>query len=195
MKTNKTRSSIRLADWLVFAGTLLLALLILRLAPAEQTLGQGIRAVYVHVALTWVGMTSLAVAGVIGAVTLFTANLSAQAWSQRIGWVGLGFFAAGLLLSILAARVNWGAPFWQEPRMAAALNLLAFGLITQVAGGWLPWPRLRGGLHLALALFMVWVMRVTPLVLHPRNPISSSSSRGIQVTFAGMLRLFAIAAT
>ena len=43
-----------------------LAALLLWLAPAEQTLGSGITSVYVHVALTWTGMTGLIIAAVLG---------------------------------------------------------------------------------------------------------------------------------
>ena len=62
------------------------------LAPAERTLGPGIRWVYVHVGLMW--------AGTLGGV-----------------------------VSMIAARANWGAVFLAEPRMAAALRFLALAAI------------------------------------------------------------------
>lgn len=164
------------------------------LAPEEKQLGQGIRSVYVHVALIWVGMAGLVVAGLVGIGVLFSDSGKLASWMETIGWVALGFYAAGVSMSILASKVNWGNVFWQEPRMKVALNMLALALIVEVFISWVPWRRLKGLLSALLVVILSWTTMSAPLVLHPRNPIGSSSSSGIKLTFLGLSIVSAAAA-
>ena len=180
--------------WLVLGALALAAGILLWLAPAEKTLGQGIKIVYVHVAFMWAGMLCLTLAGVLGGGVLLWARQTWQPWAHAIGWVGLGLFAAGVGMSLLAAHINWGGIFWAEPRMLAALNILAIGVIVQNANGWLPGLRVRGLLNVGLAAFLTWSVLSTPLILHPRNPIHSSASLAIQLTFVGLFVLCSLAA-
>jgi hypothetical protein len=184
----------RKKDWLFWGGILIAAAIVVWSAPEEQTLGGGIRSVYVHVALIWAGMTGLAVAGLMGLVVLVGGNERAAQLMDKIGWVGLAFYAAGVGISILASKINWGSVFWQEPRMRVALNMLALILIIEIIGSWLPWPRIRGLLSAGLIAALAWSTLAAPLVLHPRNPITTSSSSGIQLTFLGLFALCLVAA-
>jgi hypothetical protein len=182
--------------WTVLAlsAIFLVAAVILWLAPEEQTLGSGIKSVYVHVALIWTGMVGLLLAGVLGLVTLVSGRHGPESWARSLAWLGLISFAAGLGMSVLAARVNWGAFFWQEPRTNVALQLLALALIVQVLSGW-PLPvRLKGALRLLLILFMVWTTSNTPLVLHPGNAARNSGSLPIRLTFVSLFALTSLAA-
>lgn len=176
----------------------LLAGLLLWRAPAEQTLGSGIKVVYLHVALIWVGMAGLGAAGIVGLATAVAgAAAPRSAWRaalSAVSWTALAFYAAGALVSLAAERINWGAIFWQEPRTAAILQVLAVAVIAQVAHGWPLDLRLKGLLHAAVAGFMFWATRRAGLVLHPDNPIGASSSAAIQFAFGGLFALFAIAA-
>lgn len=172
---------------------MILAALLLWLAPAEETLGNGITSVYIHVALTWTGMTGLLLGGLLGLIMAIFARSALQNWIYSLVWIALAMFAGGLIMSIIAARVNWGAIFWQEPRTSSALQLLAIGLIVQLLNGWrLPY-RLKGLLYAVPAAYLVWSTLVTPLVLHPGNAARSSPSTAIQLVFFALFGLFAIA--
>ncbi len=177
-------------------GLLLIAgaVLVLWLAPEEATLGRGIRSVYVHVALIWVGLAGFWAAGLLGAGLLVTGQARLFPWMRTIGWVGVGFFAAGLAMSAVASQVNWGAVFWQEPRMRSSTTSLAIALIVLLAMDWFPWLRVRGGLVTAVPLITYWLTTRTQLVLHPDNPIRTSESVAIQATFAGLFLLVGLAA-
>ncbi len=183
------------ASWLVLGGVLATAVLFLFLAPEERTLGSGIRSVYVHVSLIWTGLAGLIVAGVIGLLVLFTGSPRLAGWMYTVGWVGFGFYAAGVAMSAVASKANWGNIFWQEPRMAAALNGLALAVIVLAANVWIPWPRLRGALQAALPGGIYWFTSRAPLVLHPKNPILTSDSWGIKLAFGGLFLLTAAVAT
>ena len=179
--------------WPVLAGLAGLAAVLLLLAPAEQTLGTGITSVYVHVALTWAGMTGLIVAAVLGLTTAFVGRTGLQDWAYTVAWVGLGSFAAGLAMSALAAGINWGNVFWQEPRFNSALQILAVALIVQFVNS-LPIPyRVRGALQALPALMLVWLTSTTPLVLHPGNAARTSPSAAIRFTFLGLYALCCLA--
>ena len=177
--------------WLLLGGLVTAVFLILYLAPKEATLGTGIRTVYIHVALTWTGMVGFGLAGLLGLATLVSANKNMARWMQTLGWVAFGFYAAGIAMSAVASKVNWGGVFWQEPRMLAATNSLAVATIILILNMWILLTRLRGLLQTALPIAVAWIIYRAPLVLHPANPIFSSESIGIQAAFISMFLLFA----
>lgn len=180
--------------WLVPIITLLLAAMLIWLGPAERTLGDGIRTVYVHVGLIWTGTAVFFVAAILGLIVLATGSNAWLRWMQVSGWVGTGFYAAGVAMSMVASQDNWGAIFLAEPRMAAALNGVAIALIVQIAIWWLPWMRLRGVLPAALIGLLYWLTSRADLVLHPRDPIGTSNATAIQLTFFGLFMLFSLLA-
>ena len=180
--------------WAVLGGILSLAAILLIVAPIEQTLGEGIKSVYIHVAFTWAGMVGLIVTGLLGLAAAITGRGTFLDWAKTIGWVALAMFAAGLVMSIFAASVNWGAIFWQEPRTNSALEILALGFVVQFIAT-LPVPnRLKGFLYLLLAAFLVYSVTSTPRVLHPGNAARTSPSAAIRFTFLGLFLLFSGAA-
>jgi hypothetical protein len=183
----------RKATTAVLAAMLLIGVAIVSLAPTERTLGSGIRVVYVHVALIWTGILGLGAAGLLGLATAVFPHPALLRWLRAISWVGFGFFVAGTAVSLWAEVVNWGAIFWQEPRTAAILQVVAAGVIVQVAQAWRLNARLLGLLHLALAGFMFWAMG-GELVLHPGDPVGASDAWGIRFTFYGLFALSAGAA-
>ncbi len=167
---------------------------LLLIAPEEATLGSGIRSVYVHVALIWVGLAGFVVAGLLGLGLLVTGKATIYPWLRTIGWIGVAFFAAGLAMSAVSSKVNWGAVFWQEPRMHSSSTSLAIAVIVMVAMEWFPWLRLRGVMMTAVPIIFYWLTARTELVLHPSNPILTSDSAGIQATFLGLFLLVGLAA-
>jgi hypothetical protein len=179
--------------WALLGGIVTFAAILLAVAPAEATLGNGIKAVYLHVALTWAGMAGLMVAGLLGLGAAVANRELWYDWAYTIAWVALAFHAGGTAMSVVAGNVNWGAMFWQEPRTRVALSLLAAGAIVQVANSWLPWGRAKALLYPALVAYMIASTATTPLVLHPRNPIATSDSAAIKLTFAGLFLLAALA--
>ncbi len=177
--------------WLVLGGLITAVIFLLYLAPEEATLGTGIRTVYIHVALTWTGMAGFILAGLLGLAVLVTGNEKLARWMQTLGWTAFGFYVAGVAMSAIASRVNWGGIFWQEPRMAAAFKSLAIATIIMVLNMWIPQVRVRGLLQAIIPVTVAWITYTAPRVLHPTNPIFSSEATGIQFAFIGMFLLFA----
>ncbi len=179
----------------IFLATIvILAAALLSIAPEERTLGTGIRSVYLHVSLIWTGIAGFLAAGILGLGLVIFANERVQAWTQTIGWVACGFFGAGIAMSTIASKVNWGAVFLAEPRTVASLRVLAVAIIVQILGSWPISTRIKGLLHAAIALLFFWSNATTPLLLHPRNPIRTSDSAAIQLSFVALFGLFSLAA-
>lgn len=164
------------------------------LAPAERTLGDGIKWVYVHVALTWTGMTGLAAAAGLGVLLLITGRPRLALWTRQVGLLGLGFFALGWATSAVASQVNWGGIAWNEPRNQVNLQVLAAGVIVAVTSSWLNQPRWQGALYPLLLAWMLWAFAATPLILHPRSPIFTSASPAFAAAFLTAYALTTLAA-
>jgi len=173
----------RRATWIGLAILVLIAGVILAFAPEERELGSGIKSVYVHVAMTWTGMTGFVIAGVCGLVSSITNRSSLQRWATTTIWISLAFFTLGLFMSVIAAGINWGAVFWQEPRTSMVLQVLAYGLIVQGINTWPIPERLKGVLDFLLAVILMVLIFSTPLVLHPQNAARTANSMAIRFTF------------
>jgi hypothetical protein len=176
-------------SWLIPAVLLALMALLVWFAPIEQSLGQGIKIVYVHVGLIWAGMLGFALNGLLGLAVAATGSKKLADWLHIIGLVALGVFVASVIVSLVAEQVNWGGIFWQEPRNMAVFSVTAVAIIVIVLNSWLPWQRLHGLLAAGLAAYAILTLPSAPMVMHPENPARASSSMGIQYGFYGVFVL------
>ncbi|UCC53510.1 MAG: hypothetical protein JSV68_05970 [Anaerolineaceae bacterium] len=182
----KTISSIGRRDWLLLLGLLAAFVALVLLAPPEKTLGEAIRTVYVHVALTRAGIWGFYVAGLLGLAVAITARERLQEWTRVVTWVSLALFFAGGIGSIFAQQSSWGGLLWEEPRNRTSLSVIAVALAVLVLIQWIPWIRVRGLLAFGLAGYVAWIIPRTPLVFHPANAIGSSPSAMIRWAFLAL---------
>ncbi len=178
-----------LRSWATPIVLLLAAAIIVLITPAEATIGSGIRIVAIHVALIWAGMLGLILAGILGAYNMMRPRVNLTRLLKSVALVSLIVFALGVGTSLVAEIVNWGGIAWNEPRTRSNLNLLAFALIAQIVAGWLAHSRVRGLLHLVVAVAIVWSTAVTELQLHPSGAVTSSTSNAIQSAFYSLTLL------
>ncbi|MDX1417991.1 MAG: hypothetical protein R3293_27565 [Candidatus Promineifilaceae bacterium] len=169
--------------WLVLALLILAFILLIFWAPAEQTLGEVIRYVYIHVAFTKAGLWGYYLAGLLGIVILISGNSNLQNFTQVVAWVALVLFILGGIVSIAAGFASWGGFPLDEPRNRTMLSAIAFALVVLILNHWLPWIRLRGLLYSMLAGYIAWTIPNTPLVLHPGDAGGASTSVAIRWTF------------
>lgn len=146
-------------------------------------MGAGIKSVYVHVALIWTGMLGLLIAAALGFALAIFNRPALHTWMQTVGWVTLGVLSLSVIASIIAQIINWNGIFWDEPRSVVQFQTLATFIIAQIVIQWLPWYRVRGLVVGVTVVVILTVIRLAPLVLHPENPIGTSNSSGIQLTF------------
>ena len=158
-------------------------------APAERTLGTGIRSVYLHVAVTWAGLTGLWAAGCVGAILLFHRQPRLERALFPIGFAGLTLYTLGFAFSLLAATVNWGGVLWGEPRVALAIRIITAGVLVLSLNLFPLGRRFKGFAWTVFAAYVAWSLQITPLYFHPTNPIGTSTSLGIRMTFYALFVL------
>jgi hypothetical protein len=181
--------------WLLLSLFVILFVALVLMAPPEKLLGEAIRYVYVHVALTRAGMWGFYLAGLLGLVVVLTSRDSLQHWVQVLTWVSFAFFLAGGIGSIFAQQFSWGGLLLEEPRNRTSLSVIAVALIVLLLNGWIPWIRIRGLLYSVLAVFTAWIIPSTPLVFHPANAIGSSPSELIRWAFLALTLLACLIGT
>ncbi len=169
--------------WLALLILIITFVLLVMIAPPEKLLGDAIRYVYVHVALTRAGMWGFYLAGLLGFVAAATAKVGLQRWTKVVTWVAFALFLAGGIGSIFAQEASWGGLLLEEPRNRSSLSVLAVALIVLLIVDWIPWLRARGLLYVLLASYVAWVIPQTPLVFHPANAVGSSPSPAIRWSF------------
>lgn len=179
----------RKALWGLLAVVLVAGALIVVFSPAERTLGQVVKIIYVHVALSRAGAVGFVLAALLGLGVLIRPGDRLTWWMRTLGWAGLILFGTGFVVSGAAQIMSWGGLTLSEPRVAAGANVLAVAIIAQIAGMLLSWPRLAALLHILVAGFQLWSTFNTPNVLHPSGAISSSGSAAIHLANNGLLAL------
>jgi len=175
--------------WALLVVLVSLASLLLWLSPSEKTLGQVVKIVYLHGALSRVGMLGFVAAGAAGLIYLFRPRPSLAQWVWGLGLTAWLFWAAHFVVSMPATRLTWG-PWvaWSEPRVVMTLQVLAAGAIVLTASWLIRAPRFTAAAHLALGIAVALLVVRTGVIRHPLNPIGESTSSTVQV-FYGLLVL------
>lgn len=177
--------------WIIPCGLLILIAFLVAQSPAERSLGYNIRYVYVHVTIIWAGVLGLTLAGMLSVVVIATEKAQLQVWIEQLQWVAFSFFVVGFALSLLAAKVIWGAISFGEPRALSTMFVIGITLIAFYFRDGIDSIQIKGMIGLGVAVVLHLAMRV-PLVLHPANPITTSASRKIQMTFLVLFALFTL---
>jgi hypothetical protein len=165
----------------LWVGLTLAAGLILWFSPAEQTLGQGMKWVYIHVAFIWTAMLGMLIVGGLSLLQVFSDQAGWRLWGRAASWVTLGLLALAILTSVIVMQVNWGGISWDEPRTQSLLRATAVWIIAHIAGPWIPDRRVRGLLVAVAIAVALLPMRFGPLVIHPQDPLGMSSSNAIRL--------------
>ncbi len=167
---------------------LALAAVILLLMPLEKTLGQVIKIVYLHGALSRAGMLGLLAAGVTGLVFLVTRRPALAAWTRGLLFSGWIFWVAHFIVSMPATRLTWGPWIaWGEPRVTMTLQLILAGLVVILVSWLVKDDRFTAAAAALLAVAVGWLAFATGVIRHPLDPIGSSPSMTLQLVYLALL--------
>jgi hypothetical protein len=175
-------------------ATLLLIAVYASFGPAEKSLGNHVRIVYVHGAWVWISLAAFVAAGLVGAAAFVRRNENYYAWSRALGITGVVFWVSYLPLSLWAMQVNWNGLFLAEPRWRMAVAFAGAGLGVQLGLSFIARPAWTGLTNFLFAVVLFFSLSQTSNILHPSSPILESALTAIQLYFGGMLVLTAIAA-
>lgn len=166
----------------------LLAGLILALMPAEKTLGQVIKIVYLHGALSRAGMAGFTATGLLGLAFLVFRRPGLARWSHGLALSGWLFWALHFLVSMPATRLTWGPWIaWGEPRVTMTLQVIAAGAAV-IGITWLVQNLYftAAANTLLTTAFLVLALS-TGVLRHPLDPIGTSPSLEFRLVYAGLL--------
>jgi len=116
------------SPWQVATFVALVAIiaLLLWLSPAEQTLGNVVKLIYLHGALARTGLVTFGVAGLMGLAALVVRRSALAAWCDAAGKSALAFWIVYSLSSMISTYMAWGVLVaWNEPRVVASIQVLA----------------------------------------------------------------------
>lgn len=187
MRLNGKWLGIPVWGWL--AINLLAIGIVTLLGPAEKSLGEHVRVVYLHGAWVWTALAGFAGAAVAGLLGLFSRRKLFYAWSLALGRTGLLFWVTYLPLSIWAMQSNWNGLFLAEPRWRLALAFAISGLLLQVGLAILDRGAFTALGNIVYTALMLYMFGGVENVMHPRSPIWKSGVTNIQFFFAGLLGL------
>jgi len=182
------QSQARRTFWASLGICALSTLGVLALMPAEKTLGQVIKVVYLHGALSRAGMLGFVAAGAAAIVYLVRPSEGLIRWAQALLISGWGFWTAHFLVSMPATRLTWGPWIaWGEPRVTMSLQVIAAGAVV-IGIIWLVREPKFTALAIALlALAFLFLAANTGVLRHPLDPIGLSPSARLRLIYLLLL--------
>jgi hypothetical protein len=173
---------IRAAVWLAALAVLLI------LSPAEQTLGNVVKLVYLHGAFVRTGLLAFTVEGILGATALVSDRLWAIEWGRAVGHTALIVWVVYVLSSMIVTYVAWGVAIaWGEPRVLVSAQILMAALVFWAVSLFLQHWRVNAALNVLLGALAWILVRSAGVVIHPVDPIGGSSSVAIKAFYAGIV--------
>jgi hypothetical protein len=174
--------------WRLFGLCVFLALLGLALMPQEKTLGQVIKLVYLHGALSRAGMIGFWAAGIAGAAYLIRPAAALLRWAWALLLSGWGYWTVHFLVSMPATRLTWGPWIaWGEPRVTMTLQVIAVGLVVIAVAWLLDHARFTAVANLLLSLAVLFMVERTGVLRHPLDPIGASPSTTLRLFYLLLL--------
>jgi hypothetical protein len=185
---HSVNSFLRRYFWILIGLCVGLAVLILLLMPAEKTIGQVIKIVYLHGALSRAGMLGLIAAGLFGLAYLIRPKQAPGQWSRALLISGWAFWTAHFIVSMPATRLTWGPWIaWGEPRVTMTLQVIAAGLLVILVTWLLKDTRFAAAANLLFAIAFTVLAARTGVLRHPLDPIGSSPSGLLRLIYLALL--------
>jgi hypothetical protein len=174
--------------WWLLAGCVAVAALILALLPAEKTIGQVVKIVYLHGALSRAGMVGLAAGGIAGVGFLLLRRPVLVRWSVALTFSGWCFWVTHFIVSMPATHFTWGPWIaWGEPRVTMSLQVIAAGLVVLAVGWLVGSPYFTAGANALLGVAVLFLAAETGVLRHPLDPIGSSPALVFRLAYLALL--------
>jgi len=172
----------------IFVALLLLIALLVWFSPAEQTLGDVVKLIYLHGALARTGLLFFGLAGFLGLMAIIANRQSLAAWCDASGKAALTIWIIYSVSSMISTYMAWGVLVaWGEPRVAASTQVLAVALLVTGVNHFVKEPRFTAATNLLLGGLAWWLTQQAAIVRHPLNPIGQSDSTAIKGFYIALL--------
>jgi hypothetical protein len=174
--------------WPVWVGLAALLAVLLWLSPAERTLGQAVKLVYLHGALVRTATLLFAISLPVNLEALVVGRGGWLAWGRALTWAAVIVWLAHTLFSVVTTYATWGVTIaWFEPRTRFTFMLALVGVVILVVARLVDSARFSALAFVLLAGLTLGLAPRLGAVQHPLNAIGSSSSNTIRVFYAAIL--------
>lgn len=166
---------------------------VLYFAPAEKTLGESVKIVYIHAATITVGTYLFYLAGLLGIFVLISPKDKLVRLLKAIQKTTLTLWLIGVLVSVLAMGIIWKVFFWQEPLLAIVVIMLAITSFGYYITRRIEEPKGIAIVNILLAV-VLFINTNTGYqrVMHPVDPIGISESQAIQGSYLFVVAIMSI---
>jgi hypothetical protein len=169
-------------------GLAALLALLLWLSPAEQTLGQVVKLVYLHGALVRTAVLIFAASLPVNLVALAKRAGGWSTWGKALAWTAILAWLAHTLFSMVTTYAAWGVFIaWGEPRTRFTFSLAAIAVVIAGVATMVGNARFSALALAALAGLTLGLLPGQGIVQHPLDPIGTSPSVAIQAFYAAIL--------
>jgi hypothetical protein len=176
----------------VLAG---LSIVLLLLIPAEQTLGNIIKVIFLHGALVEVGLLVFAAAGLVGLAYLVWRTEALDRWTLALQKTGVILWIVYALSSMVSTKLAWGQWIaWDEPRVRASALVLGFSILCLLFVLWVDNRYFTALANIAVAGVSWYLVKGANILRHPFDPIGMSSSDRYRIFFVLLILLILLLA-
>jgi hypothetical protein len=182
----------------VTIGLLVLAIVLVLIAPEEKTLGSTIKIIYIHAAVVWVGLISFVLSGIFAALFFITGSDKTSKGEQLksrmlfrssgIQLTAIIFWTTSVIVGSIAAYITWGGNWWIEPRLKMAVYILAMAVVAYQVREIVKSDAVRAAVNLGLPVSVFFLLAITGKLVHPSNAFAQSESLLIKV-FAALIAI------
>lgn len=167
---------------------------LLALSPAEATLGNVVKFVYLHGALERVAVLAYFAAGAVGIAHLVLKRAVFARWSHALALTALILWFGQFLISLPAQILAWGAIVWNEPRVVGAIAITALTGSLYVVAQWIQDARWVSLSAVANAVVVGIILGSAVNVVHPPNAILASNSIEMKLFYAAIVLVIGVLA-
>ncbi len=172
---------------LVSVAILILMAVLLWLSPAEASLGNVVKIVYLHASAERISVYAFLAAAALGLAQLALRKGMPPQWTRAVLETAIVFWIAQFAISLPAQVLAWGGLAWNEPRVIEATWILSLTVLVYVVALWMDDPNWMAVAACAAAVIVVIVLRGGVNILHPFNAIAGSDSASIKFSYGAIV--------
>ena len=170
--------------WPLLAGLGVILFVLLWLSPAERTLGQVVKLVYLHGALVRTAMILFAISLPVNLVALIGGRSGWLAWGKALIRTAVAVWLVHTLMSMVTTYAAWGVFIaWFEPRTRFTFAVAAVGLVIVATAHLVGDDRFSALASVALAGLTLALAPRLGSIQHPLNAIGLSPSNAIRAYY------------
>ncbi len=175
---------------LIIESVLLLAILLL--SPEEATLGNLIKAVFLHGAFMGIAQVFMIVSAVFGIAYLARngERTARRLWSFELA--AYLFVLASFVLSLWLMEVSWGSIDIAEPRFQAVLRILILSAAAAGLTFLFQKARIAAVSGIVIAAYTSFEFATARMIMHPADPIWTSASIAVKFSYSATLILLLV---